>query len=367
MSDAIRLGLAGAGRGVGLVERAVRDHGAELTVVADPFPRRRELFEEHWKKGLPDKPLPAVVEDFDALMERDDYDAVVLGTPAPMHAPQAIRALAKGVHVLSEIPAAHSIEEARALVQAVREAEGIYFFAENCCFWHFVREWKRMVREGRLGEVEYVEGEYVHRIAHMFWNQRSWRADYEPIRYCTHETGPLLDILDDRVVEVTAMTTSSKVFPARTVGDVQVALFRTQKGVVYKQLNGFGVVRHHLAHDPEPVHHYYSLYGTKGFLETTRHGEFKTLACFQEDPNANEPHVELDLPKENPTLPEKARGSHGTADWEIMRDFLRCIRKGAEPTIDVYRGLDFSLPGICAVASLEQGGALVQVPDPREF
>jgi len=367
MPERTRLGLAGAGRGGGLIIPAIRDHGAELVAVAEPFPRRRELFGERWTKNLGDKPLPEFLDTYEALLERKDIDALVIATPAPMHAPQAVQALEAGFHVLSEVPAAHTLDQARDLVRAARAAKGTYFFSENCCFWYFVKEWARMVREGRLGEVQYVEGEYVHRLGFKFWGRPSWRASYEPIRYCTHETGPLLDILDDRVVQVSALTTSNKVFSDKASDDIQVALFKTAKGVAYKQLNAFGVNRHHLSQNTSPVHHYYSLYGSRGFLETTRHGEFKTLACFQEDPSENKEHEVLDLPKEDLTLPEQARGGHGTADWEIMRDFLACISEGRAPTIDVYRGLDYTLPGICAVESIARGGAPVTVPDPREF
>jgi hypothetical protein len=33
--------------------------------------------------------------------------------------------------------------------------------------------------------------------------------------------------------------------------------------------------------------------------------------------------------------------------------------------IDVYNGLDYSLPGLCAHVSAQQGGKMVEIPDLR--
>ena len=49
------------------------------------------------------------------------------------------------------------------------------------------------------------------------------------------------------------------------------------------------------------------------------------------------------------------------------RDFFSCIREQKPPTIDVYRGLDYTLPGIVAAESIQQGSVPLPVPDPREW
>ena len=51
----------------------------------------------------------------------------------------------------------------------------------------------------------------------------------------------------------------------------------------------------------------------------------------------------------------------------MCNDFVRCILDDTKPAIDVYEGLDMTLPGICAHLSAQQGGSAVGVPDPREF
>lgn len=55
--------------------------------------------------------------DFEAAIAEPDIDAVILATPTPLHAAQAIACLQAGKHVLVEIPMADSLADAERLVQ----------------------------------------------------------------------------------------------------------------------------------------------------------------------------------------------------------------------------------------------------------
>ena len=64
--------------------------------------------------------------------------------------------------------------------------------------------------------------------------------------------------------------------------------------------------------------------------------------------------------------PEAARlGGHGTSEWFMIEDFVRCILEDTRPRLDVYDAMDYTLPGICAHLSAEQGSEIVTVPDLR--
>ena len=54
--------------------------------------------------------------DYADMLEKSDLQAVILGTPMPFHAPQAMEALRRSLHVLSEVSGGVSVEECRALV-----------------------------------------------------------------------------------------------------------------------------------------------------------------------------------------------------------------------------------------------------------
>jgi len=371
----LRLGCVGLGRGAGLCMIAAQHPQVEVVALCD------SNMPEHEKPGriahdlrARGAPLEKTYDRFEDLLGHD-LDALLVTTPPAFHARQSIEALNRGWHVLSEIPAASDYDEARRLVQAVRASSKVYMFGENCCYWGILCSWKEMVRAGRLGKIFYAEGQYIHDLPQFVEPEKirqqypegstehatgkTWRTDYEPIRYCTHETGPLLTILDDRIVQVAALSSESHVRPGVGKYDMQVALCRTAKGVIYKEMAGFNVVR-------EPGFHYYCMYGSLGTVEY-RNDTDKAYGFFRDIPGLERP---MEMPiSTRPliSLPGWAAEGHGGADGAMMIDFIDAALAGGPSPIDVYRGLDFSLPGIAAAQSAARGGEWTEVPDPRKW
>ncbi|QWF20533.1 Gfo/Idh/MocA family oxidoreductase [Nocardioides sp. LMS-CY] len=93
-----------------------RDHAAildalpetELVVGCDLDPTRRAV--------LPAE-VPFVTEA-DAVLDRDDVDAVWVCTPQHLHRDLTVAALERGLHVFSEKPIAHSLADADAMIHA---------------------------------------------------------------------------------------------------------------------------------------------------------------------------------------------------------------------------------------------------------
>ena len=61
-----------------------------------------------------------VTTDLAESLARDDVDAVILATPTPIHASQALACLSAGKHVQVEIPLADRLADARAVVELQR-------------------------------------------------------------------------------------------------------------------------------------------------------------------------------------------------------------------------------------------------------
>lgn len=135
--------------------------------------------------------------------------------------------------------------------------------------------------------------------------------------------------------------------------------YRTGSGAVIKFLRGDQLLR-------QPAFHYYSLYGTKGCLETSRPPEpLRTNASLEQIPHLHG-MIQMPLTCDVPDSPAAAAaGGHGTAEYYMVQDFLESVRRDTAPPIDIYRALDMSLPGLCAQESSLDNGRPVEVPDWR--
>lgn len=91
--------------------------------------------------------------DFDELLEKENVDSVHICTPHYLHTEMAVKALEKGINVLTEKPCSVSIDEIEALRKAQKESGkqvGICFQNRynNC-----VLRAKEIIASGRLGRV----------------------------------------------------------------------------------------------------------------------------------------------------------------------------------------------------------------------
>lgn len=65
--------------------------------------------------------IPHATKDLAESLARDDVEAVILATPTPVHASQAIQCLEAGKHVLVEIPMADNLADAKRLVETQKK------------------------------------------------------------------------------------------------------------------------------------------------------------------------------------------------------------------------------------------------------
>jgi predicted dehydrogenase len=106
----------------------------------------------------------SVETDWKRLIARDDVDLVDVCTPGDTHAEIAIAALDAGKHVLCEKPLANTVDEARAMVAAAERAaaKGVRSTVGfNYRRVPAVALAKRLVEQGRIGEVRHVRGTYL--------------------------------------------------------------------------------------------------------------------------------------------------------------------------------------------------------------
>ncbi|GGO64670.1 Gfo/Idh/MocA family protein [Nonomuraea cavernae] len=102
-----------------------------------------------------------VETDWRELVRRDDVQIVDICTPGDSHAEIAIAALRAGKHVLCEKPLANTVAEAEAMVEAAAGAPGRAMVAFNYRRVPAIALARRLVEEGRLGEIRHVRAQYL--------------------------------------------------------------------------------------------------------------------------------------------------------------------------------------------------------------
>lgn len=356
----LRIGIAGAPRGASFLAGLGVVTGARLTAVYDPAPAAAAALARAVE-------VETVCESFAHLLSVSD--AVVLASPQHYHAPQAVAALAAGRHVLSEVPAAVSLEQAATLLAAARGSGAVYMLAENYGYKRPNLIVSELVRRGLLGDLYFAEGEYLHEMKswhHDSQGQPTWRHHWQVGRdghtYPTHSLGPVLSWLDDRLAAVSCVGTGRHTAPAHALQDTVLLLGRTTRGALVK-------VRFDLLSNRPHLMDYYSVQGTAGAYEAARAaGEQPRIYLHGRSPTALweplETYAAEFLPARYRTAALASAGHGGSDAWPIV-DFLTAIAEQAAPPIDIYRALDMTLPGLLSEQSIAQGGAWVAVPDPR--
>ena len=109
----VRIAVVGAAGAFGMkhLDGLANIEDAEATVVSATSAEKAQRVADQY--GVAD-----AVVGLDAVLERDDVDAVILATPTQMHASQSQAVLAAGKHVQVEIPLADSFADAEATVAA---------------------------------------------------------------------------------------------------------------------------------------------------------------------------------------------------------------------------------------------------------
>jgi predicted dehydrogenase len=128
---------------------------ARLEATAGRDAEASSAFAERWG-------FRRVVTDWRTLVADPEVDLVDVATPNDLHAAPALAALAAGKHVACEKPLAGTLDDARLLRDAAKNARRAKTFV-----WHNYRRCPaiglayRLLREGRLGRVIHVRATYL--------------------------------------------------------------------------------------------------------------------------------------------------------------------------------------------------------------
>ena len=113
--------------------------------------------------------------DYGSTLSDARIQAVVLATPHSLHAGQIIAAAAAGKAVFCEKPLALTRADAARAIEACRRGSVPLGLGYNKRFWPSMREMKRIVESGALGEILHVEGHFSNETTGRFYT--GWRSE----------------------------------------------------------------------------------------------------------------------------------------------------------------------------------------------
>jgi predicted dehydrogenase len=334
-------------------------------------------------------------EHVDEMLARSDIDAVVVSVQPINNPGLVVKALEAGKHVLCDVPLSLDLDACWRVVRTVERTGLTFALAEQCSYAPFVSAWRKLLDEGLLGAISYGEAQYINgKGLDRYWQDAktgerlSWEEArhnpnarkthfwdlYHSILYTTHSLGPLMRVLDERVVKVTCLATPR---PSRflheiidqdvPLPDLEVALMQTASGAILRLMVGF--VCPYPGPDP---HHWYHLLGTKGEVETGRRRDEKqplvgtgSLQWLADHYTNGRTEMDWGFSMYDTVALRAAASGHGGLDYFPAHDFVESILQDRRPGIDVYRAAELAAPAIIAGLSEEQGGASLPVPDFR--
>ncbi|MGC9320091.1 MAG: Gfo/Idh/MocA family protein [Armatimonadota bacterium] len=366
--EAIRFGIIGAVRRGSSFVRTLQAHPrAELVALCD-------IQEQKLEEAAEELGLSLAFTSDEEMIDSGEVDAVIVATPMPLHVPQAVMALDRDIHVLSEVPAGVSYEQCQELVRAANRSRGTYMMAENYTYMRpnvIVRE---IARRGWFGEMYFAEGEYIHELKGLneitTWRRR-WQTGINGNTYPTHSLGPCLQWMQDRVVSVMCAGSGHH--------------YRDPRGDRYEQedtvtalcrLSGGGLIQLRLDMLSDRPHNltYYSLQGTDGCYEAARGlGDEPKIWLRSRSPDEIvweplENLAEEVLPDQWLKPPDEAlQAGHGGGDYWEIHDFVDAIASGSPPPIGIHEAMDMTLAGLASQQSIAEGSQWVAVEDSRSW
>jgi len=369
--DKIRFGIIGVGeRGGSLTKTLLPVEGAEITAICDIYAPALETSVAVVEKATGKRPaaITGGVEAFKGLIDRHDVDAVIIATPWEWHTRMALYSIAAGKETFVEVPAATTIEDCWALVEAAEAKQVNCMMMENCCYGRSELMVLNMVRAGVFGELTHGEGAYIHNLRYKlkdFIGEGTWRAEWYTKRransYPTHGLGPIAQYMNinrgdrfDFLVSTSSPARSwgayaEREFPADSPRRKQHFVMADMNTSIIQTVQGRSIMVQHDVSTPRPYSRHNLIQGVKGTfagypdrIAIDKGGnEFEEWTTdLTEYKNKYDSVLWKNLEKEMRASPD----AHGGMDFVMLWRIVYCLRNGLPLDQNVYDGAAWSAP-----------------------
>lgn len=384
-NDKINVGVIGVGgRGAsvaGVFARlGQRDNSCQILAVCDVYEKRKRTQAERFKC---DGTL-----DWREVVERKDVDAVLVATPDHWHARIALAAMDQGKDVYLEKPMCHTIDEAKQLVNTVKETGRVLQVGSQTTSgdqWHKA---KKAIADGMIGQMLMSQGSYHRNSSEGEWNWKidegagpdgkgdnyvDWKMwlgpapkrDWDPDRFFRFRkywdySGGIATDLFYHVCAPMNICWGEAQFPYKVMAGGGIYAFKDREvpdtfHLIAEYSKGHSLV---LSSSMANGEHIPGLIrGHDGTLVMVEHGRFEGYA----------PHITVK--PERRVISQDYKAKWGDQDIKIPVDkvdtmethvgnFLECMRTRKKPTLDVETGARAQVVITMAVQSYREGRVL---------
>lgn len=263
--------------------------------------------------------------DSDTMLAAEQLDLVSIMTPDWLHADLGIQALRAGAHVVSTKPLTTTIEDAQRFIDAASATSRHLMVAHERRFHPRYLAMKRVLDEGLLGKVFYVELDYFTNKRRQF-DATPWYKSAENPRAAILGTGAhAVDLMRwfGGDVEEAWGAGNNLAYPEFPGDDCQIGVFKLAGGAIGKVTQTYASIRGTGEPDLRVVIH-----GTKGSIEDEK---LISLDFFD---GANVKDVAERQPwRTVPPIQQEASSHRATIDH-----FVDCLVHGRDPQPDGREG-----------------------------
>ncbi len=332
------------------------------------------------------------------MLERDDFEGVLIATPWRWHAPMSVDGMKAGKYVGVEVPAAVSLEGCWDLVNTHEETGTQLMFLENCNYDRETLAVMQMLRDGLFGTPVHATCGYRHELRERIAFGKGdddlpgeFRGDYRTRQnmkrnadlYPTHGIGPVAKWFNinrgNRFLYLVSVASKSVSMYEYIVNHPEAGPDHPNAEIdwkvgdmvttIIKTANGETIVIAYDTHLPRPYSRYYKLNGTKGVWNGQNEGrrihiEGKSPQHRWETGEAYDAYMKkYDHPLWKKFAEDARKAGHGGIDYFTDRAFIECIRQNVNPPMDVYDAATWSSITPLSEKSIAQGSMPVDFPD----
>lgn len=334
----LRVGIVGLGHN-GLAHAHVWRHHerASLVGLCDLNPARTK--QAHQALGVTDTCVQYT--SLDEMLKHAQLDVLSVNTSDHLHAEPFIKGLQANCHVLVEKPMGNTLDDLHAMTAAARLSDRKTMVGQILRFNPYNREVHRLCDSGELGDIFYLEADYLHGLKvqadpsrlNPYIGNLNWYLEHEKVLVggCSHQFDLLRWYAGSYAAEVMGYG-NSVAFPAMKHPDCMCAVVKLANGAVCKLTGAYGIV------GPRPDFSNLEVYGTTG---TVRGGK----VWRGEGEEAQVEDISATQITGHPYEPE-------------IDHFVDCILNDKPPIVDAFEGANSAAAMIVATEAVETGRAL---------